>query len=339
MRAAGVVVLLSVCGASAACSVLLDWNGFSGAGAAGGDDSGSADEAASGEDSPATCGAGVCVAAPPTGWTGPVALFVSSAGQGAPPACGPGFAAAPVFDGNADLIANQASCSPCSCGSATGVGCAGPVMTFYFDDKCMQPCGAPLTLSTSCSVTMIGCRSATVGTPTPSGGGCSPLGGNATRPQISWGTVARACGSGSSAGACGGGSACVPARPPSWRSCVMQAGVTAACPAGYPSGPEVYYRTVNDLRGCSTCTCSPPSGGQCSVASPAGHAYVSPPCVVGETGTITAPSPCGGFSGGESLKLDVAPSLDAPGSCAITGGGEPSGAATPADPVTFCCAL
>ncbi|HEY6461804.1 MAG TPA: hypothetical protein VIY73_16680, partial [Polyangiaceae bacterium] len=89
------------------CSVLLDWNDFSG-GVASGDDGGpgadaksdtgdNGDAAVDGtgtdappEGAPTTCSSGMqCVAAPPSGWSGPVALYTGPSTAGSAPACGP----------------------------------------------------------------------------------------------------------------------------------------------------------------------------------------------------------------------------------------------------------
>jgi hypothetical protein len=316
-------LLASVALGAGGCSALLDWNDFSG-----GDDGGTV----------ATCAAPQqCTAAAPAGWSGPVELYTAPTGQGAPPACGSGFDSTPAFDGNGDLSAPPVSCSPCSCGVATGVTCVAPAMTFYLDDSCGTPISTMIPSST-CTPTTLGAMSVTVGLPTASAGACAALGGMATATTATWGTVARACVPSASpaSGGCDPGQVCAPAAssPFSTRGCVVQSGVASACPAGFPAGPQVFYSGLDDQRACSACTCSPPNGGACTIDSPA----IETGCLA-STGTLSAPSACMSFTGPVPVKLIAQPTLVDAGVCALTGGGAPSGMADGTGAMSFCCAL
>jgi hypothetical protein len=111
------------------------------------------------------CGAGsVCAPAPPPQF--PSHLCVSQAGDVACP--GGAFTDRHVVYTNAD---DTRSCSACSCGPASGVGCQGKV-SFYSDPSCTNEIngggpgcygGAPFHSVKSTYV--------------PSGGGCQPVGG------------------------------------------------------------------------------------------------------------------------------------------------------------------
>lgn len=110
-----------------------------------------------------------------------------------------------------------------------------------------------------------------------------------------------------------------------------------SCSSEYPVGPRVYFADATDTRGCSACACAPPSGGHCSVASPAGYEFLAYPCIQ-KTGTFDAPSACAPWTGGTSVTLGGAPTLDDAGACTPSGG-VPGGSASPAHPTSFCCAL
>ena len=334
------------------CSALLDWNDFSGGlGDGGGTDGSFADGSVEGgggeggsdapaDSTPGTCGTGMqCATSAPAGWTGPVELYVAPVAQGAPPSCGAGFAATPVFDGNAGVLtAPPATCSTCSCGAVAGVTCTPPVMTFYLDNSCATPPYGTLTLSTSCTQTLtdVPAVAVTVSAPAPSGGSCATMGGTATSTAPAWGTGARACAPSSTpaSGGCNPDAVCAPepASPFATGECVMQMGAATACPAGYPSGPQVFYAGIDEGRGCSSCQCANPTGTTCTIASPA----IDIQCPTAG-GTLSAPSTCTAFTPPDTVKLASSPMVADAGSCALTGGGAPTGAATGASPTSFCC--
>ena len=346
-RAASGVAIVSAFACASGCSVLLDWNDFSG-----GDDSGAGDASTdtsgfsdghagadalddgASEGPPATCsGTGQCVAAAPSGWSGPVELFMAASGT--PPSCGPGFDATPAFDGNAGLTAPAPTCTACGCAAPSGESCAGPQMTFFVDDSCQTPYIDQQIVTSTCEPTVPIAASVEVAAPTLSGGSCAATGGTATLPAVAWGQVARACTPQSTppSGTCDGGLICT--SPPvgafTASACVMQAGEATTCPAGYPSGPQIFYSGVDDERACSACTCAAPAGATCTIGSPA----ISN-CVDGTT--LDAPASCTAFTGGDLVKLASSPTLSNAGSCVVSGGGSPGGTATPTGGTSFCCA-
>ncbi len=336
---------------TAACSALLDWNDFTGGVGDGGADDGSHADGSvegstgdTGSDAPAdttpmACGTAMqCTASAPTGWTGPVELYVGPVAQGGAPSCGAGFEAAAVFDGNGGMLtAPLPTCSACGCGGAMNVTCTPPIMTFYVDTSCASPPFGTQTLSSSCSpTTYLGASAVTVSAPTATGGTCSTTGGTATITAPAWATVARACAPSSApaSGGCPSGELCAPgpASPFSSAECVMQPGSATACPAGYPSGPQVFFSGVDDNRGCSACACTGPTGGTCTIASPA----IDTGCPT--TGsTLSAPSACTAFMPPDTVKLASQPTVTGPGSCTLSGGGAPMGTAAGSGPTSFCC--
>jgi len=331
----------------AGCSVLLDWNDFSGGvGDGGGKDGSNTTDGTvegspgdTGSDAPAettttACGTAMeCATSAPAGWTGPVELYAATAGQGAPPSCGTGFDATPVFDGNAMLTASPATCSACGCGAVSGESCDGPVMSFFFDSSCSPPAIGTQTVTSSCEPTSIAAQSVTVAAPAAAGGMCTTTGGVATTTPTTWGQVARACAPTSTPmGTCPSGDVCAPSPPAPFSTslCVMQVGAATTCPSAYPTGPQVFYTAVDDERTCSACLCGAPTGAQCTIGSPAITNCVG--------GSLNAPSTCVAFTGPSPVVLASTPTLASAGSCTVTaGGGAPTGMATATTPTSFCC--
>lgn len=177
--------------AATGCSALLSWDDFGGGSDAGGD---SLDGAADAAPTPTTCAApSRCMAAPPAGWAGPIAIFESATGQGAPAPCGVGFEATPVFDGYAELTAPASTCAACACGAPANVTCSGPVLTFFSEQSCATPCGTPVEVGATCAIAGPTCRGVIVGAPQARGGTCAPSGGKATTAPLAWAKSARAC--------------------------------------------------------------------------------------------------------------------------------------------------
>ena len=328
-----------------ACSALLDWSDFTGGS---GDDGGveggvpdattdaagdvTTDSAQVGSDvafsdAVVPCGnGGTCAPNAPAAWMGPVALYV---GAGAAPACDAD--AATLFDGKGDLVAPAATCSSCGCG-APSVSCADPVVTAYDTPACST---SNMTVTPTSSCSPIFAPAVTVAAPALSGS-CAASGGSPTTQPPAWNTAARACPI-SAPGTCAGGSLCVFGQPASSSVCVMQSDAVTTCPASYPVGPQIFYTGVSDSRGCSACTCGAVSGVTCTIASSAVEAFVKPGCPTPADVTLSAPSTCTSLSGALFLELAATPVLSGQGSCAVSGGGAATGAATPTDATSFCC--
>ncbi|MBI4701861.1 MAG: hypothetical protein HY744_12035 [Deltaproteobacteria bacterium] len=107
-----------------------------------------------------------------------------------------------------------------------------------------------------------------------------------------------------------------------------------ACPGGSYSVKYVVYQAVNDSRGCTACTCGAPVPGTCGGTS---TLWANPDCSGGNATISHDGVTCVDFVGlMRSLKFqpDNAPQG---GACASTGGGQPTGSASPASPRTLCC--
>lgn len=128
---------------------------------------------------------------------------------------------------------------------------------------------------------------------------------------------------------------CAPLPPEGFALCLYAEGEHPTCPADYQAH-MVFYKGVQDDRGCEACKCSAPEGGECM-------AVVS----------MFSDAACGAFAGGvvvtdqEAACVDVVSGTalasmeasmvtDVSGSCAPFGGA-PFGGVVPAEPLTLCC--
>jgi len=312
------------------CSVLLDWSDYTG------NDAGTPPPGIS-------CGADRrCVALPPTGWSGPLALYEGPA-SGAPPGCPAGSSMTPVFEGNGGLVAPAASCSACVCSPAQGGACSSPLLSFYSDSSCTAACGTAMSFpAATCAVPPACAASFEVGTSEATAAGtCTPSGGTATLPPVTWSQLALACAPAAAAarGTCSADQLCVPSPstpfPP--RLCVMQTGQAASCPGKtYVGGPYIYHAAqVDDTRRCTPCACGPPTGASCSFATIAGFGHIDTACSPIVTTPFSVPSACRSLKNSASLSVTSAPNLT-PGTCQPSGG-DPAGAVTTTASITFCC--
>ncbi len=148
------------------------------------------------------------------------------------------------------------------------------------------------------------------------------------------------------AGPCAGNSICAPAAPAApasapwgWTHCILPKDPVpppTTCPPFYP---EMYTFALqwHDTRGCSLCTCDPPTGSGCT-----SHVALYSNAMCSGTDTVAVDA-----SSAQPVCVDVLPSdpilgveaetpVYTPGTCAHSGG-TPTGTLTPAMPVTFCC--
>jgi hypothetical protein len=296
------------------------------------------------EEAPAHCGgAFACAPAVPAGWNGPFELY---AGSNTAPACGAGFSG-DMLDGNSGLSAAPASCG-CTCGPSAGVQCSSPDLTFYASSTTCslgESCASAMLTQGACtqvdlSATCGAVLSTVMSLPqsTASGGSCAPV-STASVPPFSWSTLARACGAAQpeTQADCAAGGVCVASPSSPFRSafCIEQPGNQPTCPSidgsvGYTSR-FVYFATIDDTRGCTTCTCGQVTGASCS-------------------GTVTQfQSSDGGCDNGQIIyplgqtcdpvqqPADLELALTASGGACAASPTGPTGSATPSNAMTFCC--
>jgi hypothetical protein len=279
-----------------------------------------------------------CVAAPPSGWNGPYALSETTGGPPAPaPApCSDGAYVVEAFDGLALPSAPATSCE-CACGPATGGSCEEPTMTLYRDGMCSSAsqCANVVVASGTCVDFDPGCGAAhiEVSPPAPIPGTCEASA--TTRiPDAGWGASARLCKVREpSSGQCDVGEVCTPPVGLPFESayCIAMAGLSP-CPSGPYVNRRVYYGAATDTRGCTACSCDPPSadceGGTVSTFDAMG-------CAAPAHHTWSTPQSCTGIGKDTSGKYNGDAVLNS-GACRPRGG-VPTGELTPTTPTTICC--
>ncbi len=311
-----------------------------------------------------------CVAPAPAGWTG---FFTVYEGPAANFMGCPAEYPTEAFTGNSGLVAAQATCSTCTCGTPTGRTCdlADSIQTG--DAQCGMAtfCSADFTVSmawngtcegmtqlpggqTTCgmnanmtcsSSTGVACnQSVSMGPATITGGSCTPSTVVPTKGTPTWDTLGVACGDPSmTAEGCNGQFSCLPKPDAGFLTgaCVMKSGVNA-CPAGVFTKQHVFYTGFTDSRGCSACGCDAPAGGTCGASVQVFSDSLQNQCTVGPIATMAvtnAAGACANIAGNPTVSNHKA-TITAPtgGSCPATGGA-PIGAALPdpATATTFCC--
>jgi hypothetical protein len=263
-----------------------------------------------------------CDGAAPTGWTGPSVVYVGSD----PPNCGGDYSKETLAGGTA-VDAAAASCSTCSCSNATAA-CATFVNVFGSTD--MQCGGANCggSVSGTCDTVNLPCAGATayVHMELPTGlASCQPTAAqDPTIGDATWKKEVRACTDANKLhiGGCAEGEVCSPKTPFAGSICVTKSG-DLACPNSVYSEKHVYYKGMNDTRGCSDCGCDH----DCSYAWRV-DASCNASFGLGENSCSMA-SPSSG-----QVKAGV--QITGTGTCAATGG-QPIGSAEATGPVTVCC--
>lgn len=259
------------------------------------------------------------------------------------------------FEGHADLTAPDATCGACSCDAPSGscelpatvtanaASCAlnsatTPHTTFDPVTGWSGSCDDSDSIASGKLCSGVQCvQSVTIAPLAVNESGCAPV----TQPvpkgsPSTWATFARAC-TGTPRGACASpAEMCSPVAPPGFRACVFTRG-DLDCPSFSPyRDKHVFYEGLDDTRGCTPCTCGAPAGSTCSSLL---SIYTDAACsALLDAITITSSTPqCHDLPPGSALgSKSAGPATYTPGAC-VPSGGEPVGAATPSQPVTFCC--
>jgi hypothetical protein len=325
--------------------------GGGGRGAGGGGDGGGGGGGGAGGSSDVDRCPGQCVPLGPAVWQGPTLLWRGNPDQA--PECP---LSAPVEDGSLfDNLTAPNVCGACKCNAPTG-SCALPTMATAAASSCAgdgpgvpqtsfnAPVGWDGTCTTASAIPAnqkcngVNCvQSLTIAaltvTEAPCGVSVDPV---ASKQPYTWGTVARTC-RGAALGACGGpAEVCAPPAPPGFAQCLVQYG-DRECPDSYPD-KHVFYYSVEDTRACTPCACSAPVGSNCTSLVSVHNDSTCSTQVVASTVDATGPK-CLDVLSGVALGSKVATTpVYTPGACEVSGG-EPIGAAVPAEPSTFCCLL
>jgi hypothetical protein len=305
---------------------------------------------------PASC---TCLAAPPMGWGGPVAVYRGPSASLPPTCAGAGAYGSTVFPSNpqlyADLAPAPAACTACACGAQQGAKC-GAHLTYY-TNPCATilggcngqdygllagTCQALGSVSGGCAGRYV--QSFTADAEESLAGSCPATGGMPSGVRASWNTIAVPCGHPGAfgVGSCAAGQVCAsPSTAPFENLCVYMAGAGAqTCPGAPYAQPYVYYPATgfDDTRACSGCACSTPTVA-CAMMGTA-FFYTDPACTVTTTPTSIALNNLNGMCqtlpNNSYYSTYVASFTE--GSCTPSGG-QATGTVTP-DPtkaVTFCC--
>jgi hypothetical protein len=306
----------------------------------------------------------MCTPPVPTDWTGYFALFD---GPGPDPGCPATFpgGAGTEYIGNASLQAPPAECSACTCSAPMNQTCVNPEGVIIQDAICggsvncsSEPPGLPLPPANNvCSVVGVfsdnattcgpdanatcttgtgACNvSAKVDAADASGGTCTPQGGVATKPGISWERIGHACGNPALTGAgCNGNQICLPKAGGDFEAgvCIMRAGIEP-CPPGSFTEQHVFHEATTDDRDCSECACGAPVGGACPTTV---QLYSDNDCI-NLVATIAA-GDCEDIPGNPEIRGRKLAPLGAPAGASCTAsGGDATGGVEPITATTFCC--
>jgi hypothetical protein len=333
LRAAALAGGLALTG----CRALQDLGGlsFDGAGGGGGGAIG-AEDCTDGEDNdgdglvdcadPSCTAAGyACVAAPPSGWSGPIALYEGSFTEPVPtcPALYPEL----DYQGDTGPDAQPATCEECACAAAE-ITCT-VELTFFKNGNCKGSTtkSDPLTAG-GCVKLDAGASSLSLSKPTSTVQPCTPSGGAATIPALQRTTSGIACGASRRTGGCSTGEICAP-RPqaPFHEARCISRDAAKSCPASYPV--QHHLEQIKDDRGCSPCACGAPALPSCAA-----------------TTTLFSDDACGVQSTSSLNDGSCVTSMPASATAAVTGSGTadcapqgstPTGSVTIASQATICC--
>lgn len=295
-------------------------------------DSGNVSDAGPPDVAPIGCPSG-CLPAAPSGWIGPSAVFDGTTAA-KPAACPTSTYTQKELDGVQGLTGDPAACA---CGAPTfqGSSCTSVAVDYSSDGTCSSP---QLNLGTFAGGDCKGPSSNPTGyvklqAPTVADAGtCAFPNPTKTVPAPSFATENLSCGNPSPA-ACPANAKCtltpVPAAPFN-RVCIHQDGDNPCPPVAEYAKRFVTYRNVDDTRGCSACTGTASAAGCTMVWTTLGNTLQ---CQAISSYPNTAGSTC---LGAANAKV-IATSATLTNPTCTAAGGKPTGAATLANPVTFCC--
>ena len=132
---------------------------------------------------------------------------------------------------------------------------------------------------------------------------------------------------------------CVPPVPAGFRVCVFHEGDKSCGEDALAPYNEkhLFYKNIHDARSCSACACGSPAGSVCSAEI---SIYTDDKCssAMPNANPVDSNAPvCIDMIAGAALgSKSASPPTYAPGACQPSGG-EPTGAAEPLDPATYCC--
>lgn len=275
-----------------------------------------------------------CVAAAPTDWHGFYRIRELPWSDPPPPIepCPNGLQAQRYFQD-----ASGAMSCVCGCESLTGATCAAPKLGCATNDSCSSVSDWTSALADgSCHKPGIGNASSLSCTLLDNGsvansGSCQPT---VTKTSAApFAVFVDVCDSGSGAKGCFAGYECAAKGSGAYasRPCVAQP-ANATCPLGW-GARHFAFGSYEDTRSCTACACTP----QVTCSGGAYAVYDDNDCATGANsiGDMSCHDASGELDFGTwSIRLTAGAA--AGGQC-VASGGEPTGALTTENPVTFCC--
>jgi hypothetical protein len=274
-----------------------------------------------------------CVPAAPAGWQGPLVIYEGIGVK--PPDCLLGFDLAD--DGKGDPTGEAATCG-CTCGEASGMTCAPPVINFFSDAACSagKSCGMKdQPTSTTCAAfDLTGCNGPhfALSDAKATGGACSPM-PTKNVPAMVFKSVRVCAPKRADPSGCPNGSVITPTtglpfEPETY--CIARSGPRDCAFVSFPAR-RVYYKTLNDMRDCSPCTCDAPAGASCSGGSVQFHDDAA--CTTGTAPFGPPPLAC---TNGPKLHGVYKPGTASGGSCTAHPS-QPVGSVDAQNATTLCC--
>jgi hypothetical protein len=261
----------------------------------------------------------VCIAAVPSGWSGPIAVFEAS--LGAEPPC-PSAYPLKVVAGGTQPSGPPPTCTTCTCADSTPT-CTPGVVEFRSNPNChggsmdVQPSDGMCTMAG-------GLGDHVLVQPPVLAGGCGPSGGSPMLAPVTWASQGVACATRVTGGSC---PACAPAPPPPFAGwCIWRAG-NATCPNEFPSARV--WLSADDHRGCTPCSCGA-TGTMCSVTT---SLYGDAACK-NDLVDITMPGQCVAQSNITAVMTTTM--ITGSPSCTPSGG-NPTGSVDAQTVATICC--
>lgn len=301
-----------------------------GAGGAGGA-SASGGEGGAGAGAGGEAVAGICAPAPPSDWSGPVAVRVGNDPDALD--CPAAFST-DVLGGIGDP-GGDVTCSECACDPPRGGSC--PTMA-TLERHLLSVCdgAVEVLVSTETCTTL---PDAVSGywlpvPPSPEPGMCEPSGGDVDEAPPAFAQYASVCAPAATPPACDEGVPLPDPGDPTWALCVYQEAELPSCPPGSPYSERLAIATFTDDRICTGCDCSEPKGVTCGLYQT--QYYQAAGCQSGFS-HFTHEGMCGINSvTALSFKLQAQPFITNAGTCTVSGG-EPNGAVDVQTRRTLCC--
>lgn len=291
-----------------------------------------------------------CVPAVPAGWNGPVTRLddddpdIDSCGGAYPDS---------VAGGATDIVAPAPDCD-CSCAAPSGGACSPSIDVRLYDVTCGTTCNVNYGSCANVTTTLADLGSGTfldddwngirlwpdapqvTANPT-----CEPV-SNHVIPELQLSHVELCAPAAALEETCEGDDVCVatPDEPFAATSCIWTEGATQ-CPAGDYVERDIIYRSVDDTRSCSECSCGGAQNvaceGQIAVSRSWPNHFELPTMYPADGNCSDRIAPSGIVILGDVTFAIAYDPPDPTASGCPASGGEASGIAAGSQPITLCC--